>query len=65
MRTTITIDDELIKKARYYTGIKENSVIINEALNRLVMAEAGKRLAMLGGTMPNIKPTPRRRSKEK
>ncbi len=29
MRTTITLDDQLIADARVYTGIKENSALVN------------------------------------
>ena len=32
MRTTITIDDELLAKAQKYTGVKEKSALINRAL---------------------------------
>ena len=35
MRTTITIDDELFAKAQEYSGIKENSVLINRALEEM------------------------------
>ena len=63
MRTTIAIDDELLETAQKYTGIKEKSALVREALKRLVAQEAGRRLAKLGGTMPAIKDIPRRRSK--
>jgi Arc/MetJ family transcription regulator len=62
MRTTVTIDDELWSAAREYTGISENSALIREALKSLVQREAGRRLARLGGTQPDLKPIPRRRS---
>jgi Arc/MetJ family transcription regulator len=61
MRTTITIDDDLIEKATKYTGIKERSALIAEALRQLVVREAGKRLAALGGTEPDFVAPPRRR----
>ena len=63
MRTTITLDDELIERARFYTGIKETPALIREALKKLVEREAARRLARLGGTMPDLKPIPRRRAK--
>lgn len=63
MRTTLTLDDELVEKARFYTGIKETPALIREALKKLVELEASRRLARLGGTMPNLKPVPRRRMK--
>ena len=61
MRTTVTIDDELLKDAQDFSGIKEKSALINEALRWFVAREAGKRLAKLGGTMPNLEYPPRRR----
>ena len=63
MRTTITIDDELLEKASSYTNIREKSALIREALTALVQREAARRLARLGGTEPDLKPIPRRRSK--
>lgn len=63
MRTTITIDDELLSKAQEYSGIQETSALIREALKTLVQLEAGRRLARLGGTMPGLKAPPRRRPK--
>jgi Arc/MetJ family transcription regulator len=63
MRTTITIDDELLTKAQEYSGIRETSALIREALQTLVQLEAGRRLARLGGTMPGLKAPPRRRPK--
>lgn len=62
MRTTVTIDDELIADAEAYTGIKEKSALIRHALKTLVEREAAKRLARLGGTQPHLKPITRRRA---
>jgi Arc/MetJ family transcription regulator len=61
MRTTVTIDDELLEKARDYSGIKESSALIREALRQLVQREAARRLIALGGTEPDIVAPPRRR----
>jgi len=61
MRTTVTLDDEMVAKAQFYTGIQEKSALIREALKRLIEREAARRLARLGGTMPDLKPVPRRR----
>ena len=62
MRTTVTLDDELLARAEEYTGIKEKSALIREALNALVEREASRRLARLGGTIPDLVAPPRRRS---
>jgi len=61
MRTTITLDDELLAKAEKYTGIKERSALLHEALRSLVAREAARRLAKLGGSDPRAKLPPRRR----
>jgi Arc/MetJ family transcription regulator len=61
MRTTVTLDDELMKKASHYTGIDERSALLREALTALVQREAARRLAALGGTQPKLKAPPRRR----
>jgi Arc/MetJ family transcription regulator len=54
MRTTINIDDELMAKAAEYTGIKERATLVRMALEGLIAREAGRRLAALGGTMPDF-----------
>ena len=61
MRTTITLDDELVRTAQEYTGIAEKTALIREALKSLVQKEAARRLAALGGTMPEFEDIPRRR----
>lgn len=63
MRTTMTIDDELLAKATEYTGIKERSALVRMGLESLIAREAGRRLAALGGSMPDFGkvPVPRRR----
>lgn len=52
MRTTITISDELLEKARRYSGSPETSAIVSEALTAFIQREAGRRLAKLGGSDP-------------
>lgn len=61
MRTTITLDDDLIADAQELTGIQEKSALMREALTALVQREAGRRLARLGGTDPTATAAPRRR----
>jgi Arc/MetJ family transcription regulator len=63
MRTTITIDDELLAKAAKYTGIEERSALISAGLTALIQREAARRLAALGGSDPRAKLPPRRRPK--
>jgi len=61
MRTTVTLDDELLKKAQEYTGITEKSALANAGLTALIQREAARRLARMGGTAPGLKASPRRR----
>jgi Arc/MetJ family transcription regulator len=61
MRTTVSLDDDLLAKAQSYTGLTEKSAILREALTALVQREAAWRLARLGGSEPNAKQIPRRR----
>ncbi|MGA3332739.1 MAG: type II toxin-antitoxin system VapB family antitoxin [Terracidiphilus sp.] len=61
MRTTIALDDELVERAQEFTGIAERTVLLREALKALIEREAARRLAALGGTMPELEDIPRRR----
>ena len=63
MRTTVTLDDDLLAAAQDYTGLKEKSALLNVALKALVERESARRLAKLGGTEPGMKPVPRRRAR--
>jgi Arc/MetJ family transcription regulator len=63
MRTTVTLDDELLAKAERYTGVKERPTLIRMGLEALVEREAARRLALLGGSDPRAKLPPRRRPK--
>lgn len=62
MRTTINLDDELVAQAQELTGIRERTALIHEGLRLLIQREAARRLARLGGTMPDLEVPPRRRS---
>ncbi len=61
MRTTVNVDKELVDKARRSTGIDGISALVSAGLTALVQREAARRLAKLGGTMPDIEAPPRRR----
>jgi Arc/MetJ family transcription regulator len=61
MRTTLVLDDELIAKALVLTGLKEKSALVREALKALIERESARRLALLGGTEPELESIPRRR----
>lgn len=52
---------DLWKQAEEVTGITDREVLVETALLALVQREAGRQLAAMGGTMPDIKAPPRRR----
>ena len=62
MRTTLNIDDELLQRAQQLTGINEKTAIVRSGLEALIARESARRLAKLGGTDPDLKEVPRRRS---
>jgi Arc/MetJ family transcription regulator len=61
MRITVTLDDDLMAKARSYTGLKETSAVLRAALIALVEREAARRLALLGAREPNLRAVRRQR----
>lgn len=65
MRTTVNIDDELLKQARQLTGITEKTRLLHDGLRALVHLAASRRLAALGGSDPKASAGPRRRSEKK
>ena len=62
MRTTLALDDELVARAQQFTGLREKSALVREALKALIERESARRLARLGGSEPQLAHTPRRRS---
>jgi Arc/MetJ family transcription regulator len=62
MRTTLSLDDDLVRKAQSYTGVSEKSSLVREALIALIERESARRLARLGGSEPELQAPPRRRS---
>ncbi len=62
MRTTLALDDDLVAMAQAFTGLKEKSSLVREALKALIERESARRLARLGGTEPDLEVAPRRRS---
>ncbi|TWB20472.1 VapB protein of antitoxin of type II toxin-antitoxin system [Nitrospirillum amazonense] len=62
MRTTLALDDDLVKRAQSLTGVTEKSALMREALKALIERESARRLALLGGSEPDLVTAPRRRS---
>jgi Arc/MetJ family transcription regulator len=61
MRTTLALDDDLLATAERYTGLKEKSALVREALRALIERESARRLAALGGSEPGLKLVARRK----
>lgn len=53
MRTTVTIDDELLEDLREELGITETSLLVHQALVEMRQRLAADRLIALGGSDPN------------
>ena len=62
MRTTLNIDDSLLRDAVKLTGVKEKTSLVRLGLEALIAKESARRLAELGGTERQLRPVRRRRS---
>jgi hypothetical protein len=62
MRTTLIVDEDLLERARKASGIQQKTALVRAGLEALISREAARRLAALGGTEPELKAIPRRRS---
>jgi len=65
MRTTVTIDDDLLDRAAELTGVTERTALLRQGLETLIRVESAKRLAALGGSDPKAEAAPRRRGGSK
>jgi hypothetical protein len=54
-------DEVLLARASSYLDVSDRGQLIREALKALCEREASRRLARLGGTMPDLEVPPRRR----
>jgi Arc/MetJ family transcription regulator len=61
VRTTVTIDDDLLESARELSGISEVPTLVRLALRHYVEREAARQLALMGGSQPGLEAPPRRR----
>jgi len=62
MRTTVTLDDDLLAAASAAIGVSERSIVLHEGLKSLIEREAARRLAKLGGSAPELAVPARRRT---
>jgi Arc/MetJ family transcription regulator len=61
MRTTLNIDESLLRHAAKLTGVKEKTSLVRLGLEALIARESARRLATLGGTEKGLRPIRRRR----
>jgi Arc/MetJ family transcription regulator len=61
MRTTLNIDDALLRNAAKLTGVKEKTSLVRLGLEALIAKESARRLATLGGTEKQLRAIRRRR----
>jgi Arc/MetJ family transcription regulator len=62
MRTTVTLDDALYEQALEMADPEmDKSDLFREAIKTFVRVQAGKRLAALGGSVPQMRDIERRR----
>ena len=63
MKTTLNIEDELLSKAAFLTGVSEKTSLVRMGLQALIAKESAKRLALLGGSEKRAVKIRRRKSK--
>ena len=61
MRTTVTLDEDLLAQVEELTGRRERSALLRMALEALLERESARRLALLGGSDPAASAGPRHR----
>jgi hypothetical protein len=61
MRSTLNIDDELLRRAAELAGENEKTALVRMGLEALIARETARRLAKLGGSEPKLQAIRRRR----
>jgi Arc/MetJ family transcription regulator len=61
MRTTLNLDDELVRRAAELTGRTEKATLVRLGLEALIAQESARRLTALGGSDPSASSAPRHR----
>lgn len=54
MRTTLNIDQDLMRRAMEATGVRKKTELIHLGLETLLRQQAAIRLARLAGSQPNL-----------
>jgi Arc/MetJ family transcription regulator len=61
MRTTLHIDDDLLREAARLARIDEKTALVRAGLEALIARESARRLAALGASERRLRPARRRR----
>ena len=61
MRTTLDIDEHLLREAARLTRIQEHTTLVRRGLEALIEREGARGLAALGGSEKQLRPISRRR----
>jgi Arc/MetJ family transcription regulator len=61
MRTTLNIDEGILRRASQLTGVREKTALVRMGLEALVARKSAQRLAALGGSEKHARLVPRRR----
>jgi Arc/MetJ family transcription regulator len=62
MRTTLILDEAIVKKATDLTGVSEKTALVHLGLEALIARESSRRLARLGGSEPKLRAVRRRKT---
>ena len=63
MRTTIRLDSQLLSEAYRMTGSKKRTALVHAGLRDLIERESARRLELMDGSDPQLKPISRRRAR--
>lgn len=61
MKSTLNIDDDILRRAAELTGVREKTALVRMGLEALVAQASARRLAALGGTERTARTARRRR----
>ena len=65
MRSTLNIDDRLLREALRLSGLKEKTAVVHAGLEALIARESARRLAAIGGTEKALRTIRRRRPRKR
>ncbi len=60
MRTTLTIDDDMLERAKEFSGISENAKLVRRAVEYIIAFERGNALARETGNIDDVRLTVRK-----